>query len=108
MARGQGGGGVVSEQPEPRLMPGGPEAGQRWRDAVAELEYAERHGAAVAEVERLGDEVIEARVALFQAGVRNGWHVPHFVQAALDRDSHLLQVSPRSWFLGACQACPRT
>jgi hypothetical protein len=67
-------------------------AGRRWRDATAELEYAERHGAAAAEVERLADEVIEARVAMFQAGVSSGWQLPEFLQAALERDRRLLQI----------------
>lgn len=69
-------------------------AGQRWRDATAELEYAERHGAAAAEVERLAGEVIEARVALFQAGVSSGWQLPEFLQVALERDRTLLQIWP--------------
>jgi len=69
-------------------------AGRRWRDATAELEYAERHGAAPGEVERLAGEVIEARVAMFQAGVSSGWQLPPFLQAALDRDRTLLAISP--------------
>jgi aminoglycoside/choline kinase family phosphotransferase len=72
-------------------------AGERWRDAMAELEYAERHGAPAAEVERLADEVIEARVAMFQAGVSGGWQLPAFLQAALDRDRQLLKVWPADW-----------
>lgn len=44
-------------------------AGERWRNALAELEYAERHGSTVAEVERYAKGVVEARVALFQAGI---------------------------------------
>ncbi len=72
-------------------------AGQRWRDAAARLEYAERHGAAADEVERLADEVIEARVAMFQAGVSSGWQLPDFLQAALERDRHLLQAWPGAW-----------
>lgn len=69
-------------------------AGHRWRDALARLEYAERHGAPEAEVERLADEVIEARVAMFQAGLRGGWQLPSFLEAALDRDQRLLEVWP--------------
>ena len=69
-------------------------AGRRWRDALARLEYAERHGASAAEVERLADEVIEARVAMFQAGLSGGWQLPEFLQAALDRDRRLLEVWP--------------
>jgi hypothetical protein len=69
-------------------------AGKRWRDAAAQLEYAERHGASADEVERLADEVIEARVAMFQAGVSSGWQLPEFLQAALERDKRLLQAWP--------------
>jgi hypothetical protein len=57
-------------------------AGERWRDALAGLEYAER----------LANEVIEARVAMFQSGVQSGWALPAFVQSALDRDRELLDV----------------
>lgn len=72
---------------------GDPEhAGQRWRDALAELEYAERHGATPDEMERLSAAVIEARVAMFQAGVNGGWQLPSFLQAALDRDRELLRI----------------
>ncbi len=69
-------------------------AGERWRDAVAQLEYAERHGAAALELERLADRVIEARVAMFQAGVRDGWRLPEFLQASLERDRHLIEGWP--------------
>ncbi|MGH8890910.1 MAG: hypothetical protein ACRDV3_14270 [Acidothermaceae bacterium] len=69
-------------------------AGRRWCDATAELEYAERHGAAEAEVERLASEVIEARVAMFQAGVSSGWQLPDFLQTALERDRSLLAIWP--------------
>ncbi len=72
-------------------------AGQRWRDAAARLEYAERHGTPPEEVERLADEVIEARVAMFQAGVSSGWQLPEFLQAALERDRQLLQAWPGGW-----------
>ena len=72
-------------------------AGQRWRDAAAQLEYAERHGAPADEVERLADEVIEARVAMFQAGVSSGWQLPEFLQSALERDKQLLQAWPGAW-----------
>lgn len=72
-------------------------AGHRWRDAAARLEYAERHDAPPDEVERLADEVIEARVAMFQAGVSSGWQLPEFLQAALERDRHLLQAWPGAW-----------
>lgn len=72
-------------------------AGKRWRDAMAELEYAERHGAPASEVERLADEVIEARVAMFQAGVSGGWQLPAFLQTALERDRLLLKVWPAQW-----------
>jgi hypothetical protein len=70
-------------------------AGARWRDAVAQLEYAERHGSPAADVERLSNEVIEARVAMFQSGVQGGWALPAFVQSALDRDRQLLDVHPQ-------------
>lgn len=72
-------------------------AGQRWRDAIAELEYAERHGAAPGDVDRLADEVIEARVALFQAGVSGGWQLPEFLRAAIERDRRLLEIWPARW-----------
>ncbi len=45
-------------------------AGERWRNALAELEYAERHGSPAEEVAQLARGVIEARVAMFQAGCR--------------------------------------
>jgi hypothetical protein len=69
-------------------------AGERWRDALAQLEYAERHGESSAEVERLANEVIEARVAMFQSGLQSGWALPAFLQTALDRDRRLLDVDP--------------
>jgi hypothetical protein len=47
-------------------------AGERWRNALAELEYAERHGSPTDEVARLVNGVIEARVAMFQAGIARG------------------------------------
>ena len=82
----------MSSGPQP---PGHPEnAGERWRDAVAELDYAERHGASPAELERLAAAVIEARVELFQAGVRGGWQLPVFLRAALERDRLLLETWP--------------
>ncbi len=67
-------------------------AGQRWRDALAELEYAERHGAAPDEMERLSANVIEARVAMFQAEVNGGRQFPEFVKKAFDRDCELLGI----------------
>ena len=82
----------MSAGPQP---PGHPEiAGERWRDAVAELDYAERHGASSAELERLAADVIEARIELFRAGVRGGWQLPAFLQAALERDRLLLETRP--------------
>jgi hypothetical protein len=69
-------------------------AGERWRDALAQLEYAERHGESSAVVERLANEVIEARVAMFQSGLQSGWALPAFLQSALDRDRRLLEVDP--------------
>ena len=71
-------------------------AGERWRDAVAQLEYAERHGSPAADVERLANNVIEARVAMFQSGVQGGWALPAFVQSALDRDRELLEMHRRA------------
>ena len=73
-----------------------PDAGERWRNALAELEYAERHGAQATEVEELANEVIEARVAMFQSGVQGGWALPAFLRTALDRDRELLEVAPAS------------
>src|SRR5450432_4620903 len=68
-------------------------AGERWRNALAELEYAERHDAPSAEVEQLANQVIEARVAMFQSGVQGGWALPAFLRTALDRDRELLEVT---------------
>jgi hypothetical protein len=42
-------------------------AGERWRNALAEHEYAERHGSSADEVAQLAKRVIEARIAMFQA-----------------------------------------
>jgi hypothetical protein len=70
-----------------------PDAGERWRNALAELEYAERHNAPAAEVEELANQVIEARVAMFQSGVQGGWALPAFLRSALDRDRELLEVT---------------
>jgi hypothetical protein len=72
-------------------------AGERWRDAIAQLEYAERHGAPADDVEQLAKAVIEARVAMFQAGVRGGWALPAFLQNAVDRDRLLLELNPGMW-----------
>jgi hypothetical protein len=51
-------------------------AGERWRNALAELEYAGRHGSPADEVEQLVKGVIEARVAMFQAGIARGRALP--------------------------------
>ncbi len=67
-------------------------AAQRWRDALARLDYAERHDASAVEVERLANAVIEAKVAMFQAGLLGGRPLPDFIQAALERDRALLGV----------------
>lgn len=67
-------------------------AGERWRNALANLEYAERHTASPLEVERLANDVIEARVTMFQTGVQGGWALPAFLQKALDRDRELLEI----------------
>jgi hypothetical protein len=69
-------------------------AWERWRDAAAELEYAERHGAPAADVERLAGEVFEARVALFQSAVNGGRELPEFAREALERDRALLEIWP--------------
>ncbi len=44
-------------------------AGERWRNALAELDYAKRHGSPADEVAQLAKIVIEARVAMFHAGL---------------------------------------
>lgn len=67
-------------------------ARERWRNALANLEYAERHTASPLEVERLANDVVEARVTMFQAGVQGGWALPAFVQNALDRDRELVEM----------------
>jgi hypothetical protein len=72
-------------------------AAERWRDALAQLEYAERHGDPAGEIEQLANRVIEARVAMFQSGVQSGWALPAFLQSALDRDRLLLEADPPSW-----------
>jgi len=51
-------------------------SGERWRNALAELEYAERHGSPADEVEQLANGVIEARVAMFQTGIARGRVLP--------------------------------
>lgn len=55
-------------------------AGERWRNALAELEYAERHGSSADEVAQLSRGVIEARVAMFQAGITRHRALPSCVQ----------------------------
>jgi hypothetical protein len=55
-------------------------AGERWRNALAKLEYAERHGSPADEVEQLAKGVIEARVAMFQAGITGGRALPAYLQ----------------------------
>lgn len=79
-------------------QPPGPSqiAAERWRDAVAELDYAERHGTSPAELERLAADVIEARIELLQAGVRGGSQLPAYLQAALERDRLLLEAGQSS------------
>ncbi|HEY5202087.1 MAG TPA: hypothetical protein VIJ31_14390 [Acidothermaceae bacterium] len=54
-------------------------AGERWRNALAELEYAERHGSPSDEVAQLAKGVIEARVAMFQAGIARARAVPPYL-----------------------------
>jgi hypothetical protein len=67
-------------------------AAQRWRDALARLDYAERHKASEEEIEGLADAVIEAKIAMFQAGLVGGRTLPDFVQVALERDRALLRI----------------
>ena len=67
-------------------------AGERWRNALATLEYAERHTASPLEVEQLANDVIEARVSMFQTGVQGGWALPAFLQTALARDREVLDI----------------
>jgi hypothetical protein len=55
-------------------------AGERWRNALAELEYAERHGSPADEVAQLAKGVIEARVAMFQAGIARVRALPPYLQ----------------------------
>jgi hypothetical protein len=55
-------------------------AGERWRNALAELEYAERHGSPSDEIAQLAKGVIEARVAMFQAGIAHRGALPAYVQ----------------------------
>lgn len=52
---------------------------ERWRSALAELAYAERHGSPADEVAQLAKGVIEARVAIFQAGITRGRALPRNV-----------------------------
>jgi hypothetical protein len=63
---------------------------RRWRDALARLDYAERHNAPEDDIEKLANAVIEAKVAMYQAGLLAHRALPDFVQAALDRDRALL------------------
>jgi hypothetical protein len=55
-------------------------AGERWRNALAELEYAGRHGSPADEVAQLSKGVIEARVAMFHAGIARGRVLPSYVE----------------------------
>jgi hypothetical protein len=55
-------------------------AGERWRNALAALEYAERHGSPSDEIAQLAKSVIEARVAMFQAGIARRGALPAYVQ----------------------------
>jgi hypothetical protein len=57
-------------------------AGERWRNALAELEYAERHGSPADEVTQLAKGVIEARVAMFQAGIARRRALPAYLLPA--------------------------
>jgi hypothetical protein len=73
---------TLHDQPWAAAVPAGPPAvdadtaGERWRNALAELAYAERHGSPADEVEQLAKGVIEARVAMFQAGIPGGRALP--------------------------------
>jgi hypothetical protein len=79
---------VLHEQPRVLATPAGlpavdaNAAGERWRNALAELEYAGRHGSPAAEVEQLAQGVIEARVAMFQAGIARGKALPAYLLPA--------------------------
>ena len=57
-------------------------AGEGWRTALAELEYAERHGSTAAEVEQFAKGVVEARVAMFEAGIARHRGLPANLSAA--------------------------
>jgi hypothetical protein len=57
-------------------------AGERWRNALAEHEYAERHGSPTDEVAQLAKRVIEARVAMFQAGISRARALPPYLLPA--------------------------
>jgi hypothetical protein len=57
-------------------------AGERWRNALAKLAYAQRHGSPADEVEQLAKGVIEARVAMFQAGITGGQARPAYLLPA--------------------------
>jgi hypothetical protein len=55
-------------------------SGERWRNALAELDYAERHGSPADEVEQLANGVIEARVAMFHTGLARARALPAYLQ----------------------------
>ncbi|HEY5049860.1 MAG TPA: hypothetical protein VII50_03100 [Acidothermaceae bacterium] len=63
-------------------MVGADIAGERWRNALAELEYAKRHGSPADEVEQLVNGVIEARVAMFHAGIARHRALPAYLSPA--------------------------
>ena len=60
-------------------------AGERWRNALAELVYAEGHGSPAEEVAQLARGVIEARVAMFQAGVARARALPAHLLPAYEQ-----------------------
>ena len=79
---------VLHEQPKVLAAPAGllavdaNAAGELWRNALAELEYAGRHGSPADEVEQLAQGVIEARVAMLQAGIARGRALPAYLLPA--------------------------
>ncbi len=58
-------------------------AGEGWRNALAALEYAERHGSPTAELDLLATRVTEARVAMFQAAVAGNRALPAYPQVVV-------------------------
>lgn len=61
-------------------MLGVDDTAERWRNALAELEYAQRHGFSADELEQLTKSVVEAREAMFQAEITRGRVLPAYLQ----------------------------